>query len=81
MKSVPEGKIITINQIRQILAEKHDATLGCPMMTGIFALISANASEEKRQTGKKDTTLYWRILITDGSLNEKYPGGKEQQKA
>ena len=28
MKDVPEGKLITINQIREILAKKHSASFG-----------------------------------------------------
>ena len=28
MKSVPEGKLITMNEIRSRLAKKHDATMG-----------------------------------------------------
>jgi hypothetical protein len=28
MKGVPRGKLITINQIREILARKHGATIG-----------------------------------------------------
>jgi hypothetical protein len=28
MKGVPGGKLITINQIREILAKKHGATIG-----------------------------------------------------
>lgn len=28
MRSVPTGKLITINQIRQIVAKKHGATIG-----------------------------------------------------
>jgi hypothetical protein len=28
MRKVPQGKLITINQIREILAEKHNATIG-----------------------------------------------------
>ncbi|GAI99618.1 unnamed protein product, partial [marine sediment metagenome] len=31
--------------------------------------------------GEKDITPYWRTLKTDGSLNEKYPGGVESQAA
>ncbi|MCL4377285.1 MAG: MGMT family protein [Actinobacteria bacterium] len=80
MKSVPEGKIITINKIRDILAERHEATIGCPITTGIFAWIAANAAEEEKAGGKIDTTPYWRTLKSDGSLNEKYPGGIDQQK-
>ena len=28
MKHVPEGKLITINQIREVLAKRHGATIG-----------------------------------------------------
>jgi len=33
MKQVPEGKLITTSQIRAILAQKHGATIGCPLTT------------------------------------------------
>ena len=80
MRRVPEGKLITINEIRSALAKKHKATIGCPLTTGIFASISAKAAEEQRQEGKKDITPYWRTLKTGGVINPKYPGGVERQK-
>lgn len=81
MKKVPKGKLITINQIRDILAKKHKATIGCPMTTGIFAWIAAHAAEEDASEGKKNITPYWRTLKSGGELNEKYPGGAEAQKS
>jgi alkylated DNA nucleotide flippase Atl1 len=80
MKKVPKGKLITINEIRVSLAKKHGATIGCPLTTGIFAWISANAAEEQKQQGIVNFTPYWRTLKTGGFLNEKYPGGVETQK-
>jgi hypothetical protein len=80
MKKVPRGKLITINEIREALAKKHKATIGCPITTGIFAWIAANAAEEQRQEGEKDITPYWRTLKTGGVINEKYLGGVEVQK-
>jgi len=80
MKKVPEGKLITINKIRAILAQKHGATIGCPITTGIFAWIAAHAAEEAKVEGKKDITPYWRTLKTGGVINEKYPGGVETQR-
>ncbi len=80
MKKVPKGKLITINEIRKILAQKHGATICCPMTTGIFARIAAEASEEIASQGKKSVTPYWRTLKTSGVINEKYPGGVEGQK-
>ncbi len=75
MRKVPKGKLITINEIRQILAKKHKATIGCPITTGIFSWIAANAADEMENEGKKSITPYWRTLKTGGILNEKYPGG------
>ena len=80
MKKVPKGKLTTINEIRRALAVKHKATIGCPLTSGIFAWVSANAAEEQKQQGKTDFTPYWRTLKTGGFLNEKYPGGLEAQK-
>ncbi|MBU2637306.1 MAG: MGMT family protein [Bacteroidetes bacterium] len=79
MKKVPKGKLITINRIRETLAQKHSATIGCPITTGIFAWIAAHAAEEMISEGKKRITPYWRTLKSDGALNEKYPGGVEAQ--
>jgi hypothetical protein len=79
MRSVPRGKLITINQIRAKLAQKHGATIGCPITTGIFAGIAARAAGEDAAEGKKDITPYWRTLKVSGELNEKYPGGVEAQ--
>ncbi len=80
MREVPQGKLITINQIRAKLAHKHNATIGCPMTTGIFAWIAANAAEETAAAGIKDITPYWRTLKTGGIINEKYPGRVEAQR-
>ncbi len=81
MKRVPEGKLITTNQIRAILAQKHGATIGCPITTGIFAWIAANAAEEAAAEGKQNITPYWRTLKSGGELSEKYPGGVDAQAA
>jgi alkylated DNA nucleotide flippase Atl1 len=80
MRKVPYGKLITINEIRAALARKHKATIGCPITTGIFAWIAANAAQEQRQKGEENITPYWRTLKTGGILNEKYPGGVEGQR-
>ena len=81
MKRVPNGKIITVNEIRSTLAKKHGATIGCPITTGIFAMIAAHAAREELEEGKTSITPYWRTLKSDGAINPKYPGGAEDQKA
>lgn len=81
MKKVPKGKVTTVNRIRQKLAKKHKATIACPVTTGIFASISAQAAEELKAQGKKQITPYWRTLKGGGELNPKYPGGEIHLKA
>ncbi|MCK4627312.1 MAG: MGMT family protein [Phycisphaerae bacterium] len=79
MRKVRKGKLITINQIRQILAQRHEASIACPITTGIFAWIAANAAGEDASEGKKRITPYWRTIKSDGQLNLKYPGGVKDQ--
>lgn len=75
MRRVPKGKLTTIDGLRKTLAARHDATIGCPITTGIFAWIAAHAAAEAEAEGVKKTNLYWRTLKTKGELNPKYPGG------
>src|SRR5262249_25353113 len=74
MRCVPRGKVITINEIREVVAQKHGATLGCPITSGIFAWIAAHAAAEAAAAGDTNITPYWRTLKADGQLNPKYPG-------
>jgi alkylated DNA nucleotide flippase Atl1 len=80
MAKVPRGKLITIQEIRKIIAQKHHADIGCPLTCGIFSWIVAHAAEEETAESKKKTTPYWQTLKTGGALNPKYPGGIEKQK-
>ncbi len=75
MRLVPKGKLATVDQIREALAQRHGATIACPLTTGIFAWISAHAAAEAAAEGKRNTTPYWRTLKSKGELNPKYPGG------
>ena len=77
MARIPEGKLITIREIREFLAEKHGAEFTCPMTAGIFISLAARASCERDD----DRIPFWRTLKADGELNPKYPGGIEYQKA
>lgn len=77
MRRIPKGKLITVNEIRAALARKHGASIGCPITTGIFALIAARAAAEHEAEGKKKVTPYWRTLKAGGELNPKFPGGVE----
>jgi hypothetical protein len=81
MRRVPRGRLITIDELRKVLAARHGATIACPMTTGIFAWIAANAAAEALEAGAADATPYWRTLKSKGELNPKYPGSIEGLKA
>lgn len=76
MAQIPEGKLITAKQIRDFLADRHDAQFPCPMTAGIFISLCAQASCERTD----DRISFWRTLKSDGELNPKYPVGIEYQK-
>jgi alkylated DNA nucleotide flippase Atl1 len=75
MRQVPKGKLITINEIGEILAKRHKATMADPITTGQFAWIAAYAAAEAEAAGKKRVTPYWRTIRQTGHLNPNWPGG------
>jgi hypothetical protein len=80
MRSVPKGRLTTINHIRDGIAKRHGATISCPICVGIFARTAAGAAEEDAADGKKRIAPYWRTLKAGGEVNAKYPGGIAGQK-
>lgn len=79
LRKIRKGKLATVKQVMTVLAEDYGVNAMCPMTTGIFVRIVAEVAEEDRAAGKKRITPYWRLLKTDGKLNEKYPGGAAAQ--
>lgn len=76
MAEVPVGKVLTIDRMREYLAQEAAADVTCPMTAGIFTNICAHASQER----ETDQIPWWRTLKKAGELNDKYPGGIEEQK-
>ena len=64
MKRVPAGRLITINEIRAKLARKHKTNICCPITTGIFAWIAANAAAEAKRANHMTSTH----VLTTASL-------------
>ncbi|MCI8373240.1 MAG: methylated DNA-protein cysteine methyltransferase [Lachnospiraceae bacterium] len=76
MRSVPDGKLLTVGAIREHFAKENGADFTEPITAGIFVSIAAWASEQRSE----DKTPWWRTLKAGGELNPKYPGGIEAQK-
>ena len=81
IRKVEKGKLVTVPQIREKLAKDAHVDSACPLTTGIFIRIAAEAAEEDLRGEKGNITPYWRVVKADGSLNEKFPGGAEAQAA
>ena len=74
---IPKGKLATTATLRAKLARDFGAETTCPLTTGIFLRLVAEAAEEDRAQGKTKIAPYWRVIKNDGALNEKFPGGEE----
>lgn len=79
IRKIPRGKLVTIGELRRKLAAEFATDVTCPLTTGIFVRIAAEAAEEARANGRQRLTPYWRVIKDDGRLNPKFPGGAEQQ--
>jgi len=79
IRKIPRGKLATVNELRRKLASDFKADVTCPLTTGIFVRIAAEAAEEDREQGRKRITPYWRVVKDDGTFNPKLPGGVGRQ--
>lgn len=75
IREIPEGQVRRMKEVGDDLAQRAGADMSCPMCMGIFWRLAAEAAEEDRAEGREDLTPYWRVIKTDGKLNEKLPGG------
>src|SRR5579864_7729548 len=75
MRKVPSGKLVTQTEIRKKLAGDAGVPEACPITTGIFVRIIAEAAAEEMKAGKARVTPYWRLIRDDGTFIEKLPGG------
>jgi alkylated DNA nucleotide flippase Atl1 len=79
VRRVETGKLVTVDQIRRRLAKDYGGDTACSLCTGIFLRIAAEVAEEELAKGVTEITPYWRVVKTDGGLNEKFPGGVDAQ--
>ena len=81
MRSVRRGTLLTMTRLRAKLAAAAGADVACPLTTGIFARLAAEAAEEDRAAGKSRITPWWRTVKDGGTLNDRFPGGVKGQAA
>jgi len=80
IRTVKRGRLTTVEHLREALARQQKVKFACPITPGIAVTICARAAAEDEAEGKTRVTLYWRVLRPGGFLNEKYPGGLDDQR-
>ncbi|MEY2904741.1 MAG: hypothetical protein RJA52_757 [Bacteroidota bacterium] len=78
VQQIPSGKITTPEVMRKDLAIEFNATFTCPMTSGIFLRIVAEAAyEEFLQNGDATKiTPFWRIIEPESKLASKLTFGE-----
>lgn len=73
IRQIPRGTHVDIATLRKDLAAEYHAEVTCPLTTGIFVRIAAEAAYEEYEQGKplNKITPFWRVL------DERSPGAKK----
>jgi hypothetical protein len=77
LKEIPLGKTVKIGTLRQDLALEHQAEYTCPLTTGIFLRIVAEANYEALTNGKplEQIAPFWRVIDEKMPLSKKLSFG------
>ncbi len=78
-RRVPRGQIRTVDQLRAKLAADHGADAACPMTTGIFCRIAAEAAFEALNAGaaRSEVAPFWRVIEPESPLARKLTCGPD----
>jgi alkylated DNA nucleotide flippase Atl1 len=76
LTKVPPGRVITAPVLRARLARRFGADYTCPITTGIFLRIVAEAALEEARDREVPV---WRVVAENGALLDTLPGGAARQ--
>jgi hypothetical protein len=72
VRNIPYGHAVSVVQMRGDLAKQHGADFTCPLTTGIFLRIVAEAAFENIDTaGVIGVTPFWRVIEPKSNLSGK----------
>ena len=79
IQEIGVGKRINIKTLRKDLAIAHNADYTCPVTTGIFLRVVAEANYEKLQQVKRleEITPFWRVIEPNSPLAKKLTFGQD----
>ena len=77
IRNIPEGTFTTLQQMRRDLAATHNAQYCCPVTSGIFLRIVAEAAYEAFCSGTplKNITPFWRMIAPTSPTAKKLSFG------
>ncbi len=79
IRKIPKGVSVSVQTLRKDLANEYKAEGTCPLTTGIFLRIIAEAAYEQYQAGKplKDLAPFWRVIDSQSPTAKKLSFGSE----
>jgi hypothetical protein len=79
IRQIPKGRQANTESIRKDLAAEYHAEVTCPLTTGIFIRIAAEAAYEEYQQGKplNKITPFWRVITEKSPAAKKLTFGTE----
>ena len=79
IQQIPKGKTVTVQTMRKDIAIENGADYTCPVTTGIFLRIVAEANFEKYQKDNslKGITPFWRVVDLNSPLSKKLTFGQD----
>ena len=79
VRAIPQGRTVSVKSMRDELADRHRAEHTCPVTTGIFLRIVAEAAWERHLTGEslESLTPFWRVIEPDSPLAAKLACGTD----
>lgn len=83
IRQIPEGKTVNSQTLRKDLALENGADVTCPLTTGIFLRIVAEAAQESYEKGApvESITPFWRVIDEKSPIAKKLTFGTQFLKA
>jgi hypothetical protein len=77
IKKIPKGKEVDYKKLRKDIAKEYIADMACPLVSGIFIRIVAEAAYEEYQKGKPidSITPFWRVINLKSTTAKKLTFG------
>ena len=75
INKMPQGRFITMPELRADLAIEHDCDATCPVSTAIFLRVVAEAALEHLEQGATtaDITPFWRVVAPGDKVSARLP--------